>query len=84
MEGIPEGDIRVVASGLNLKDLKPAAKAGPEVFRIGYLARVCPEKGLALLAEAFHLIRSRGRVGLQPVDQLVQFLAGAALFRPGD
>ena len=56
--GIPEGDIRVVASGLNLKDLKPAPKSNPEVFRIGYLARVCPEKGLALLAEAFHLIRS--------------------------
>ncbi len=56
--GIPEGDIRVVASGLNLEDLKPAPKSGPEVFRIGYLARVCPEKGLALLAEAFHLIRS--------------------------
>ena len=57
--GIPEGDIRVVASGLNLEDLKPAAKSDPEVFRIGYLARICPEKGLALLAEAFHLIRSR-------------------------
>ena len=56
--GIPEGDIRVVASGLNLKDLKPAPKSNPEVFRIGYLARVCPEKGLALLAEAFHLIRN--------------------------
>ena len=57
--GIPEGDIRVVASGLNLKDLKPAPQSSPEVFRIGYLARVCPEKGLALLAEAFHLIRSK-------------------------
>ena len=57
--GIREGDIRVVASGLNLEDLKPAAKSDPEVFRIGYLARISPEKGLELLAEAFHLIRSR-------------------------
>lgn len=30
-------------------------------FRIGYLARICHEKGLHLLCEAFALLRSRGR-----------------------
>ena len=57
--GMAERDIPVVASGLNLMDLKPAPSSDPGVFRIGYLARVCPEKGLDVLAEAFRLIRSR-------------------------
>lgn len=34
---------------------------GSDVFTIGYFARICPEKGLHLLCEAFSILRSQGR-----------------------
>jgi glycosyltransferase involved in cell wall biosynthesis len=37
----------------------PAAPDGP--FTIGYLARICPDKGLHILCEAFHILRRAGR-----------------------
>jgi glycosyltransferase involved in cell wall biosynthesis len=55
---IPRDRIHVVWPGLNL-----AGHGGPrperrgETFTVGYFARVCPEKGLHVLAEAFHLLR---------------------------
>jgi glycosyltransferase involved in cell wall biosynthesis len=55
--GIPRGRIDVVYPGISLKGY--AARPGREgaVPTVGYFARVCPEKGLHNLAEAFRLLR---------------------------
>ncbi|MBK9707448.1 MAG: glycosyltransferase family 4 protein [Acidobacteria bacterium] len=39
-----------------------------EVFRIGYFARVAPEKGLHLLAEAYRILRNREDFGPARLD----------------
>ncbi len=55
--GIPRERIHVVYPGLNLRGHggPRAPDGGPPV--IGYFARVCPEKGLHVLAEAFRLLQ---------------------------
>jgi glycosyltransferase involved in cell wall biosynthesis len=53
--------IDVVRLGLKLKDHgaeKPSLPDHP--FVIGYLARICPEKGLHVLVEAFHQLIQKG------------------------
>jgi glycosyltransferase involved in cell wall biosynthesis len=58
---VPERKMLTVPLGLNLSGHGDAARderaGGP--FVIGYLARICPEKGLHLLAEGFHLLARR-------------------------
>jgi glycosyltransferase involved in cell wall biosynthesis len=59
----PRDKIRLIPPGLNLPGYAPREKRGrnyfsPEnssdpFFTIGYCSRICPEKGLAQLAEAF-------------------------------
>ncbi|HBL31340.1 MAG TPA: hexosyltransferase [Acidobacteria bacterium] len=63
--GIDRGRLLVVPLGLDLTGhgVKPPPRAPEEPFTIGYLARICPEKGLHLLAEAFHLLATSGREG---------------------
>lgn len=54
---IPRERIHVIHPGLNLKghgERTPGANATPT---IGYFARICPEKGLHILAEAFRILR---------------------------
>jgi len=54
-------EIAVVRSGIQVDDFAPAASRNENEFSIGYLARVAPEKGLLLLAEAVHqLLERRG------------------------
>jgi glycosyltransferase involved in cell wall biosynthesis len=56
---IPRERIDVVLPGLNLQGHggpRPSAEGRP--FTIGYFARICPEKGLHVLAEAFCLLRA--------------------------
>jgi glycosyltransferase involved in cell wall biosynthesis len=56
--GIPRERIRVVHPGLNLAGHggpRPARAVLP--YQVGYFARICPEKGLHVLAEAFHILR---------------------------
>lgn len=69
--------VRVVPNGINLAGYGPSS-LWPEPPVLGYFARMCPEKGFALLAETYILIRQRGRVknlklrlggGLGPSDQ---------------
>jgi glycosyltransferase involved in cell wall biosynthesis len=48
--------IDVVPLGLDLTGHGLLAREPSETFRIGYLARICPEKGLHILAEAFKLL----------------------------
>jgi glycosyltransferase involved in cell wall biosynthesis len=57
--GVPREQIRVVYPGLNLRGHggpKPA-RSGP--LTIGYFARICPEKGLHVLVDAFIHLRQR-------------------------
>jgi glycosyltransferase involved in cell wall biosynthesis len=60
--GIPRSKIHVVPLGINLKDYESQRPRKPrtrEPFTIGYFARVAPEKGLHILAEAYRLLRQR-------------------------
>jgi glycosyltransferase involved in cell wall biosynthesis len=54
---IPRQHIHVVHPGLNLAGHGGPRPAEARPFTIGYFARICPEKGLHVLAEAFHLLR---------------------------
>lgn len=54
---IPDRKMFVSPMGINLTGLQPAAVRNHGVRRIGYLARVAPEKGLHLLCEAYRILR---------------------------
>jgi glycosyltransferase involved in cell wall biosynthesis len=57
---VPRERIDVVYPGLNLKGHGGARAArGGEPYTIGYFARICPEKGLHNLVEAFCLLRKQ-------------------------
>ncbi len=57
---IPRERLHVVPLGVRLDDDEPSAP--PETpFTIGYLARICPEKGLHVLCEAFEILHRAGR-----------------------
>jgi glycosyltransferase involved in cell wall biosynthesis len=55
--GIPAEKIRVVPLGINLQGFEARAPDGTTPFTIGFLARIAPEKGLHVLAEAYRLLR---------------------------
>jgi len=60
---IPREKIHVVPLGINLKDYegitrKPHPREEGQ-FTVGYFARIAPEKGLHILAEAYRLLRRR-------------------------
>jgi glycosyltransferase involved in cell wall biosynthesis len=61
--GLPREKIHVVPLGVTFEGLEPrtARPDGPFVF--GYFARVAPEKGLHLLAEAYALLRREKGLG---------------------
>jgi len=65
---IPSDRIAVVPLGINMSGYtrrdERAAGTGAAAFRVGYLARLAPEKGLHLLAEAY--VRLRQRMGGAP------------------
>lgn len=55
---IPRDKIHVVYPGLNLRGHgQPGPARGAAPFTIGYFARICPEKGLHVLVEAFHHLK---------------------------
>jgi glycosyltransferase involved in cell wall biosynthesis len=58
--GVPRQKIRTVPIGVNLAGLSPRESRPPGPFTVGYLARVAPEKGLDMLAEAYRRMRERG------------------------
>ena len=54
---VPVGNIDVVPLGLNLDGHGEAvSRPGHPPFVIGYLARICPEKGLHILVDAFYAL----------------------------
>ncbi len=57
---IPKEKMRVVPLGINLNGYEARRKREQGApFTVGYFARVAPEKGLHLLAEAYKLFRER-------------------------
>ena len=80
---VPRNRICVARLGIKLdghgeRDTEPP----PSPFTIGYLARICPEKGLHILADAFHQLAER--VGSENVKLGVAGYLGkrdAAYFR---
>lgn len=60
--GIPAEKIRVVPLGINPQgfELRESERNGP--FTIGFLARISPEKGLHVLAEAYRILRQSGEL----------------------
>jgi glycosyltransferase involved in cell wall biosynthesis len=53
MLGIPTEKIHIIEHGLNLEGYSAKASRAPNApLRVGYLARVCPEKGIHLLIDA--------------------------------
>ena len=58
---LPGRKVWVVHNGIDLKGYEPAAQK-PARPTIGYLARLAPEKGVRTLAEAFKILRARGKV----------------------
>ena len=59
--GIPADRLAVVPLGINLSGYERRAppKSPDDEFRIGYFARIAPEKGLQALADAYVLLRQR-------------------------
>jgi glycosyltransferase involved in cell wall biosynthesis len=56
--GIPENKMRVVPLGINLNGYEArTTTTRTKPFTIGYFARVAPEKGLHVLAEAYNHLR---------------------------
>jgi glycosyltransferase involved in cell wall biosynthesis len=51
--GIPERKISVVPLGINLEGHDSGGRVSKESFRVGYFARIAPEKGLHVLAESY-------------------------------
>ena len=64
--GIPREKIRVVPLGINLQGYQargaPSAGEGAMPFTLGFFARVAPEKGLHVLADAYRRLRERGQL----------------------
>jgi len=58
--GIPRNKIQTVPLGINPTGFEMRDGSGGRPFTIGYLARVAPEKGLHVLAEAYRLLRHSG------------------------
>jgi glycosyltransferase involved in cell wall biosynthesis len=78
--GIPASRLSVVPLGINMKGYEESADAPARTerreFRIGYFARVAPEKGLHILADAY--IRFRRRTPDLPVRlEVAGYLAPA-------
>jgi glycosyltransferase involved in cell wall biosynthesis len=56
---IPAERVSVVPIGINMAGFERGKTSTDGVFRIGYFARLAPEKGLHVLAEAFQRFRQR-------------------------
>jgi glycosyltransferase involved in cell wall biosynthesis len=55
--GIAENRMHVVPLGISLEGFGAAERTSREPFRVGYLARIAPEKGLHLLAKSYIRLR---------------------------
>ena len=64
--GLAAGKVKVVYNGIRLPEEPAAPSAAAEPGErnpvLGFFARMCPEKGLDLLVDAYILLRKRGRI----------------------
>jgi len=58
--GIPRNKIRVVPLGINLEGFSRTERASSGPVRVGFFARIAPEKGLHVLAESYRRLRKNG------------------------
>jgi len=58
--GIPREKIRVVPLGINLQGYEQRKSERSDHFTIGFFARIAPEKGLHVLADAYRTMRASG------------------------
>jgi glycosyltransferase involved in cell wall biosynthesis len=65
--------VHVVHNGIPLDGVEPRAETSEKVRAIGYLARMCPDKGLHTLVDAFIELGTRGH------DELRLEIAGVML-----
>jgi glycosyltransferase involved in cell wall biosynthesis len=71
--GIPLEKMHLVPLGINMEGYSPRPPRESTPFTIGYLARVAPEKGLHVLAEAYRELRRKqpqGRARLMSAGYL--------------
>ncbi len=59
---IPPEKIRLVPLGINLQGYEKRKRESSRPFTVGFFARVAPEKGLHVLAEAYRRLRADGRI----------------------
>jgi glycosyltransferase involved in cell wall biosynthesis len=59
---IDRSKIFVVPIGINLDGHSAEQRASNHVFRVGYFARIAPEKGLHILADAYRRLRESGEL----------------------
>jgi glycosyltransferase involved in cell wall biosynthesis len=57
--GIPRSKIHVVPLGINLEDYERKTRHDRHPFTVGYFARIAPEKGLHVLADAYRILRDK-------------------------
>ncbi|MGH9341647.1 MAG: glycosyltransferase family 4 protein [Acidobacteriota bacterium] len=55
--GIPRETMHVLPLGINVDGYPEAERSRSGLFKIGYLARIAPEKGLHVLAETYRKLR---------------------------
>jgi len=67
--------VRVVRTGIDLETYRPPATPEREPFRIGFLSRLSPAKGLDVLCEAFRILAR------QRSEEIVLAVAGQAVSR---
>ena len=60
---LPPGRMEVIHNGINLQEYEGKAPGAEGAPALGYFARMCPEKGLDTLVEAYIRLRQRNRVG---------------------
>jgi glycosyltransferase involved in cell wall biosynthesis len=60
--GLPADRVHVVPLGITTEDFSPRASRDPGPPRIGFFARIAPEKGLHVLADAYVRLRRTGRL----------------------
>ncbi|MFH1718358.1 MAG: glycosyltransferase family 4 protein [Planctomycetota bacterium] len=56
--GLHRDRLRVVYTGISLDGYEPAA-AAPDIPTIGFLSRMCPDRGLDTLVDAFIILKKR-------------------------
>lgn len=62
--GVPPEKMRLVPLGINVDGYDPRPRPRTPPFKVGYFARVAPEKGLHILCDAYRLLRQE--LGLPP------------------